>query len=323
MLLLLGSALAVNCGSDSGSPSPSEGGMGSEASGAPGNAGEGAGGNVSAGGKPMAEGGGPAAAGAPDQGGGPPVGEGGAGGVGGSGGPDVCPEAIEDYPGVLADAICRKRAACCTSDVEACMTEVTAALDEIYPGLAAAEQSGAADADCSALELCVAAIDDADCSNWPKELGAVYGIPVAEPACRGIIKGNLAPSAACESTYQCADGFCAEQGDALICFAHVPDGEACGGSNYCNLATSYCNAADECAPREENGVACTNDQQCQSRICDTEDTGACIAPDASQCEYVPEGCSMSGRPARGHLGWSLLVVGLVLGAAGRRRLRAN
>lgn len=323
MLILMAAALAANCGDDSNGSSGGDAGMGG--GGTIDDAGESAGGTgsgaTSSGGTNAAGSGeaGSSAAGTGDPGGGPSV-----GGAGGADGVSICPDSIADFPTVFADAVCRKRVECCQNDTETCMTELSAAMDDIFPDLAQAGQDGTATASCSALEQCVAAIDAADCADWPKELGTLYGLPVDEPACRGIVKGTLAPAAECRGTYECNNGFCGDGdgagGAGTTCVAMVADGQPCG-QNICNLATSYCAANAMCAPRLANGADCTAAGDCQSRICDTANTDKCVAPAAAQCEYVPEGCSLGRRPVRDSRGWPLLVATLVLGAAARRRRR--
>jgi hypothetical protein len=320
--MVFGAALAANCGDDSSGTTGGGGGDGPGGSGTIDEAGQSSGATTSMGATGgMGEAGSPVSmAGAGDLGGGPSAGgvgtAGGAGGAGGAG-PSICPTNVANYPTVYAEAICRKRVECCAGDTgQACLTEVSAALDEILPGLAQAVQDGAADVDCSALELCVAAIDAAQCADWPKEIG-LWGQPVDEPACLGIVKGKLAPEAACTATYQCDNGFC----NNSACVAMVADGQSCA-SGICNVTTSYCDANDMCAPRLANGQACTGGDECQSRVCDTAGTDQCVAPDTTtECEYVPEGCSVGRRPVGNSAGWSLLAAALVLGASTRRRLR--
>jgi hypothetical protein len=353
-LLLAGAALAANCGGDSASPaSGSDAGTGPGSAGSPGEAGQpnvagtsggsvatagtGAGGQGEAGTAPTAgageagSGGAPSgAAGAGEAGNVGSAGESGAGGentggvgdAGGAGGQapvSICPQKIEDFPQLYAEAICKKRVACCAGDdEETCVKQVTQALTtNLYPDLAKSGQDGSAEPNCPALEQCVAAIAAANCSEWPRELPSVFGVPAGEPACRNIIKGKLAANTACASTYQCDFGFCT--GEPTVCFPLVPDGEKCDdGTNLCNLATSYCGASNECVPREPNGAACTSVDECQSRRCDTVDTHQCLAPPAKECKFVPKACSMTPGHVPGSAAWSLLVVGLVLGAGARR-----
>ena len=322
MLLVLGAALTANCGEDSDGTSGGGGGMGGE--GPITGAGEGTGATSSGGTNTGATGGmgdagsSTAVGGVGELGGGPSLGGAAQAGAGGGGSGFVCPTTITDYPVLITQAICGKRVECCESDAQTCATEVTTAMAEIFPGLAQAKADGIVAEDCAALEACVAAIDAANCADWPKERPELYGLPVDEPACRGIIKGLVAPEDECLASYQCDNGVC----NSDACVALIADGQPCDAGT-CRLATSYCNAQDECAPREPNGTACTADGDCASRICDIGNTGLCIAPDpVTECEFVPEaGCSMSGRPARGNVGWSLLVAALVLGAGTRRRVR--
>jgi hypothetical protein len=325
MLILLGAAMVANCGDDSSGSTGGDGGMGPGpgGSGTIDDAGEpGSGATMSGGGMPgSGDAGSGNEAGMGTTPGGAPTG-GDAGGAGGAAG-FVCPQDIEDYPNLITEAICGKRVECCQSDADACATEVSAAMADVFPGLAQAKADGVVAEDCGALEACLTAIAGADCADWPKEMPDVYGLPVDEPACRGIIKGLVAPTESCVASYQCDHGICS--GNTPVCSALVPDGESCAAQgSSCELVTSYCSADDVCVPREPNGTACTTNNECQSRICDIGDTDVCIAPDpVTQCEFVPEaGCSFSRGPTPGSLGWSALVAALVLGAGARRRRRA-
>jgi hypothetical protein len=325
MLVLLGAAMAANCGDDSGGSSGGDAGMGGGGTIDDAGEGPGSGATTSGGGMPgSGDAGSSADAGAGTTPGGAPGSSGAAqGGAGGSDGSSVCPASVADFPSVFAEAVCRKRVECCDNNTtQTCMAEVGAALDEIFPDLAQAVQDGSVQASCSALDVCIAAIDAADCADFPKELGMLYGVPVDEPACRSFLKGTVAPTDECSSTYQCNNGFCSDGdgagGAGTTCVALVADGQPCDNDSICNLSTSYC-ATGMCTPRLANGETCTAAAQCQSRVCDTADTDTCVAPSAAQCEYVPEGCSFSGRPVRDSLGWSALIVALVLGAGTRRR----
>ena len=330
MLMVLAGAVAANCGDDSEGSSSGDAGMGPGGSGTIADAGEGPGSAATSnGGMPgLGDAGSSADAGAGTTPGGAPTSGGAAvGGAGGAGGADGnCPASIVDFPTAFAEAVCRKRVECCQNDTETCMTELTAAMDDVFPGLAQAGLDGAATGNCQALELCVAAIDAADCADWPKELGTLYGVPVGAPACRDIVQGTLAPAAECVSNYQCDNGYCLDAAGgaaSMACVALVADGQPCDNDSVCNLSTSFCANNGTCTARRPNGMVCTTAAQCQSRICDTADTDTCVAPGAAQCEYVPEGCSLGRRPVRDSRGWPLLVVALVLGAGMRRRARRD
>lgn len=340
MLLVLGAALASNCGGGSDGPgSTGNGGMdpGSAGeAGEPGEPGEPGSGGASGGAATSAGGSGDAGnaptAGSGEVAGGASgvAGEGGAAGEsdaggqggGGAGGVSICPESLVDYPKLYAEAICRKRVQCCADQTDTCIAQVSEGLAKVYPELAKSEQEGTAVANCQALEQCLAAVDAAECSAWPLEMAVIYGVPAGEPACRDIIKGKLTATKPCASTYQCDNGICA--GDpTTTCIALAADGETCGGDAICNLATSYCSASSsKCVPREPNGAACASGDECMSRRCDTQDTKKCLAPASDQCKFVPEqACSFGRGPLRNNLAWSLLVMGLALGVAVRRRSR--
>src|SRR5690606_17179211 len=118
--------------------------------------------------------------------------------------------------------------------------------------------------------------------------------------------------------YECIDGVCAE-GE---CVELAGDGESCATA-ICDVRSTFCNEDDVCELRRENGETCSNDIECQSGVCNTDD-GICVAPGAAECSYVPkapESCSVAGVPggARGTSG--LLLFFGVAGAVGARRLR--
>jgi hypothetical protein len=234
----------------------------------------------------------------------------------------ICPESILDYPKLYAEAICRKRVQCCANDTETCMKEVSDGLALLYPDLDKSEQEGSAEANCPALEACITAVDAAECSDWPLEMPILYGVPAGEPACRNIIKGKIGATKPCASTYQCNNGFCSEE-PAGTCIGFIADGQPCTDDSFCNLATSFCNASNLCAPRKQNGEVCTSGDDCQSRRCDTQDSGKCLAPPSKECAFVPKACSFGRAPLRDGLAWPLLMAGLALGVGTRRRARAR
>jgi hypothetical protein len=352
MLLLLTAALVANCGGDSSDSSPSPGGGAGPGSagdaGQPGVAGTSGGKASTAGtGAGPSQAGSAPTAGSNDEGGGGGTsntgaagevgragenaggsgensgGSGDAAGAGGTAPVSICPESVVDFPKLYAQAICKKRVACCADDdQETCMTQVSEALAKnIYPDLAKAAQDGSVEANCPALEQCIAAIEAADCSEWPLEMPVLYGVPAGEPVCRDIIKGKLAANAACTSNYQCDFGACVGE-EALVCYPLAKDGEKCDNeTNLCNLATSYCGPAKQCVPRLPNGAACENIDQCLSRRCDTVDSHKCLAPAPKDCKFVPKACSMASGHVPGSVAWPLIVVGLALTAGARRRRR--
>src|SRR5690606_4574741 len=116
------------------------------------------------------------------------AGQGGGAGDGAGGGPVACPSNIGDLAEAFAEAVCRKRVECCTDDYDSCITEVVSALDEdLYPEPEAAVEAGTAELNCTAFDSCSAAIDAADCADWPLQTGTYGGIPVDEPACRQMV----------------------------------------------------------------------------------------------------------------------------------------
>jgi hypothetical protein len=250
-------------------------------------------------------------------------GSGGSGGKGGAAGADVsaepaaCPSAAEDLAEAFAEAVCKKRGECCDDDYEVCITEVTEAMDAIYVSLPEGVAEGTSALDCDSFDACAVAIAEADCADWPAQVGGFAEIPVDEPACRKTVTPLLEPEQACSYNYECAGGFCYDG----VCRAFVSENEECR-DELCDV-TMFCNPGGLCQKRLGNGVACTENGQCESGVCDE---GSCVAPGPELCEYVPAApatCSVStvtnlGR-ARG--GWPLVLSLWGFGAALVRRRR--
>lgn len=251
------------------------------------------------------------------------AGEGGDGGAG-QPGPVACPEEIDGLAQAFATAVCRKRVECCDDDYETCVAEVADAMDDIYPNARAAVQEGTASLACSRFDACAAAIDAADCSEWPLQVGTLAQIPVDEPACRELVTPRVPAGEACSANYECIDGACSS--DDGVCHAYAAENAPCEAA-LCELPTMFCNAAGVCQRRLENGVTCTDDNHCESGLCDADDSGVCVAPGPNQCRYVPAApatCSLSGVPGGSSSSSVPLLMLVALAASGllRRRPRA-
>jgi MYXO-CTERM domain-containing protein len=230
-----------------------------------------------------------------------------------------CPTDAADLSEAFAEAVCTKRGECCSDDYEVCISEVTEALDAIYVDIEDAIDGDTASLDCASFTLCSDAILSADCSEWPLQVGDLAEIPVDEPACRQMVTPRLSTDEECSWNYECQDGFChAEDG---LCHAFARENELCEDT-LCHLPTMFCNAAGVCQQRLDNGVSCTDAAECQSRVCDLEGSGTCVAPGPDACEYVPSApaqCS-TRRPGGGSTAFGVAVFLLAV-AAGRRRRR--
>lgn len=218
----------------------------------------------------------------------------------------------------FAEAVCSKRGDCCDDDYEVCIVEVTEAFDAIYVDLDDAVPDGSASVDCGAFAACASAIERASCDEWPAQVGGLAEIPVDVPECRKLVTPGLESGDACDWNYQCRDGFC--QSEDGLCYDFAKENESCEEA-LCSLPTHFCNAAGLCQRRLENGVACNVPSECQSGVCAPEDAGVCMAPGPSECKYVPAApaaCALRApRAASG--GWLLVVAGLTLASAARRR----
>jgi hypothetical protein len=218
-----------------------------------------------------------------------------------------------------------KREECCEDNVEDCIAEVSEALDGIYPDLETSEGDGNAELDCDAFDDCAMAIEAAACEDWPAQTGYLGGIPVDEAACRAIIAGGIEIEAECTYNYECSEGFCS--GDDGVCLAYPAVDESCANA-YCDPRTTFCNGDQVCKLQLENGEDCSADTQCQSRVCDTEDTETCVAPGADECSFVPDTdtpatCSVRGGAGSGAPGGIPLALGILgIGVCVARRRRA-
>ena len=231
----------------------------------------------------------------------------------------------------LANAICDKRAECCADDSHSdCLVEVLESLD-FFPDLADAEASGSAELDCDALDTCVQAISAAACEDWPFQTSdndQVGAVPVNEPACYSLVQPKLEADSPCKYNYECVNGLCVGASDEArgTCVEHSGLNGACGedAGGSCDPASMFCNSGGMCQAYLPKGTSCTDHDQCETRLCDLEGTGTCIAPGADHCRYVPLSpahCAIrfvsSGkdRPA------ALLVL-MALGGLAMRRRRA-
>ena len=339
-LIVLSSIALVNaCGGDDDGPGGGAGGNGSGGEGTGGTSsggssaggssagGSSAGGNGSSSGGAGGSGGSDGGAAGSTSGGGGEAGQGGDGASGGTGGeppvePVACPSEIDGLADAFAAAVCRKRVECCTDDYDTCLTEVTEAMDAIYPDASAAVEAGTAELDCDMFDTCSAAIHEAECADWPAQTGDLGEIPVNEPACHQMVKPLIPAEDACTYHYECIDGLCVED----ACLEYVAENAACDGNNQiCDPRTMFCNDGDLCQRRLANGVACTTDAECQSGLCDTDDTGMCVAPGPDMCEYVPSApatcaiTSTASSNAPGGLPWLVALTGLGVVATRRRR----
>ncbi len=334
--------LLANCGGDdSGSKGTSSsggsGGSGGTSSGGSSSGGDG-GKTSSSGGKTSSSSGGKTSSGGTTSGSGGDTSSGGssagsagqAGGGGEAGSPDepdhpvACPDEVSGLSEAFAEAVCKKRVECCVDDYDTCLKEVTEAMDSIYEGVAESVDAGTASFECTAFDACAAAIDTAACEDWPYQVGDVGQIPVNEPACRQLVTPTVPADGECTYNYECINGLCASGN----CLEYVAENGACNESGaICDFGTMFCNGADRCQKLLANGVVCGDDLECESGLCDTDDTGVCIAPGKDMCEYAPSApasCSVSnGSPDREGSAWPLgfALAGLGVAVARRRRDR--
>lgn len=232
-----------------------------------------------------------------------------------------CPSA-ENLAEGFAEAVCQKRGECCDDDYEVCITEVTDALDAIYVDLADAIEAGTAELDCESYRACTAAVLSAECSDWPLQTGDLAEIPVDEPRCRQMVTPAVAAGEECSWNYECQAGACrAEDG---LCYAFARENESCEDM-LCDLPTHFCNGAGLCQKRLGDGVSCTDAEECQSRVCDLEGSGTCVAPGPDACQYVPSAPATCSLRPHGQSGGRVTLLAALAGlllllgrGAGRR-----
>jgi hypothetical protein len=303
-------ALAVNCsGDDDGSGDDGSdgttGGSGGSSSGGSSSGGSSGGGSSS--------------------GGSAGTGVGGSAGGSSTGDPVACPADIMNVSTALAEAICDKRTECCEGDQDDCVTEVVAAIDASYPDLGESDDADTASLNCGAFDACALAIHEASCDEWPLQAGELGGLPVDEPECLAIITPKIADGDECTYNYECIDGLCRVPEDEAQgeCSEFSNLNASCEDGLECDPATMFCNDAHVCQARLPNGATCTANGQCESRICDVEASGECLAPGPDQCEYVPNGaahCALGGAPGSGKAPCGLFVTALAgLGVSLARR----
>jgi len=205
--------------------------------------------------------------------------------------------------------------------------------------------AGTAAINCDNFIACMTAINNASCTDWPKELATDFGIAVNEPKCRAIIEGKITSGTgtggnACTQNYQCVNGFCRDPDAAAAqvtqCIAFKGNGVNCltpaqaqtnmDATQSCNIVTHFCDDPDgdgtgRCTARYANGATCTAATQCESRSCST----MCVPPaKPAQCQWIPTppvACSVANVGSqKSSLAW-LAIAGAAIGLAGTRRRR--
>lgn len=237
--------------------------------------------------------------------------------------PVACPSSVDGLADSFAEAVCRKRVECCTDDYDTCLTEVTEAMDATYVDASAAVERGTAELDCDMFDACSLAIHEAACDDWPAQTGELGQIPVNEPACHRMVTPLIPADQACTYNYECINGLCSR--DAGTCVEYVAENGACGGDGQvCDVTSMFCNGAHRCQKRLAKGVACTVNGECESGVCDIDDSGMCVAPGPDMCSYVPSAppnCALASTPggnAPKGLPWLAALSGIGF-AFGRRR----
>ncbi len=137
---------------------------------------------------------------------------------------------------------------------------------------------------CDGAGACVECVLDADCTSGACSANACVPAGCADKPCP-----NGAP---CEGGGDCQSGFC----DALTC-APCLASASCAQGFYCDVTSGVC------APRLDNGEACSEDEQCSSSscvdgvCCTTFACPACTACDLNgqgTCSPMPMGVDKTG-----------------------------
>jgi hypothetical protein len=211
--------------------------------------------------------------------------------------------APDQAPKALAGAICPAAYRCCMADqlmnnaqagtdVASCEMKSEAGFQGQVAGIQESEQKGRVVYDGEKVQKCVDYLKTAPCSELTNT-GHFTGLP----ACASFIQPLVEKGGACAGDVECKNSFCDRTG--------LPDGQD-------GVCRDYANESDDCS----GGARCAYNLRCDpgTSKCVPLPTGAMAQP-GTLCFYS-SACSYAGGD-RG--AFSLLGVGLLLGAAARRR----
>lgn len=174
--------------------------------------------------------------------------------------------------------ICEKNAECChggdtvAETKEYCLDSAERSRRlgfDLDQKLEAALAAGNVTLDVSARDACFDAIRAASCADWQR---ANSGHPF-EP-CAGVLVGKLGEGASCSSDFECASQFCdSPSGSSGTCKPRGAVGAPCVDANAMSCAygldcTIFGQVKPTCVQPGELGAACTDGEQCYSRICE-------------------------------------------------------
>jgi hypothetical protein len=212
-----------------------------------------------------------------------------------------------------ARVVCAKDFACCTQeDLRGRSLSVgerdvanflKPAVDAISKGIA----SGRTVYHRDRAALCLRALGDAKCSDWP--LNSVTQLP---QICDDAIDSLVPRGGACESAAECSTRLCIGASTSAdgVCQLKATDGQGCTqvlGQNSCE-GESYCDSTNTCAATKVEGATCPQSRECKSLTCMR------VVPDAGTLSCVPAACYSSGPllpPACSIGGWSSAFAGVL------------
>lgn len=174
----------------------------------------------------------------------------------------------------LTETICEKRVECCgeffdETNRDTCRATQGSVVGTYFNRVDAAVDRGNATYNSGTFEDCASALDSASCSTW---LGLESGD--WPTACRELVRGSLGDGSDCEDHFDCASGWCDEQGvsgAAGTCQPRGQTGDRCGAAaEGCEVGLHCKRTADSdyiCAATAGPGEVCSQGSDCDSGAC--------------------------------------------------------
>lgn len=189
-----------------------------------------------------------------------------------------------------ARALCEKMFECCSeaertqklgvtaSDVDDC-ADKTGYFSMLfgYGEIDNSLKNGRVTIDPSMAELCIEAIGETSCTAVTSSLK----LESMAPGCREVITAQVDAGGSCDFDFECKSGYCQHgDDDGGTCQTLPQESESCEDSLRCGDGL-YCDGFTfSCEAKAANGVACADDDACQSGFCEAGADGdkVCAAP---------------------------------------------
>jgi hypothetical protein len=254
------------------------------------------------------------------------------GGAAGSGGTFSCPTDSGSLSSMMANAICERNIACCSTSktLLQCESELNSRIlttANLYRNLADSLMNGRSAINCGALEACLTSINGTTCADWPFANNSLDAIPVDDPNCFSVVTPLVATTGTCLENYECIGGYCHSD---TMCHAYAGTGSNCSSDpdQQCNPKTSYCDASNHCQLKGGVGTTCSANVQCKTWQCGNGAAGAAgSAGGPSMCEkqttcyFGPApGCSVPARGSKAPGGLAWVSLAAIAVALGRRKV---